>query len=363
MPPQLKPITSSVLYVGLIPFDWDEETVKSVVCGSGNIVDVRLGYDFEGKNKGFCFVEYQNTQEAQKAAPLLSSILIHQAQGFPKRLKIEGSKEAYKGNSAPPEARRVLPLNRNKLPNYVQLPPAMVGSSSPALGSTSVPFLGRTNSPLPLTPIPTNSMTVPTAQSFNPSLPQGGPTETVPMKFTQATKTYPCPPTLPFATPDNINATLSKIQPVQLIQFLANLKNALQTDPSRAQDLYQTNPEFAVCAAQVLLLMGFVDNDVLTSKSVSSTPQPSSQQLYPQPQYQQGSPSTYSSHQQMGPGTGWSKLPIETQNALRNMDAQLVEKALEFVNMTEEYFKRLSYHEKTRINQIRQQLGVITYPV
>lgn len=49
MPP--KPINSNILYVGLVPYEWDEETVKSVVCGSGNIVDVRLQYDFQGKTE------------------------------------------------------------------------------------------------------------------------------------------------------------------------------------------------------------------------------------------------------------------------------------------------------------------------
>lgn len=354
MPP--KPINSNILYVGLVPYEWDEETVKSVVCGSGNIVDVRLQYDFQGKNRGYCFVEYQTTRDAQNAAPLLGSIIIHQPNGHSRRFKIEGSKEAFKGNSGPPG--RVLALNRNNLPKNVQLPPAMTGGSSP--------FMGRTNSPLPTTPVASNAMTVPSALSFNPSLPQNGPTETVPIKFTQATKSLPYTPSLPFAAPDNIDATLSKIQPTQLIESLATMKNALQAEPTRAQDLYQMNPEFAVCAAQVLLLMGFVDNDVLTSKSVSSTPQPSSQPLYLQPQFQQGIPnngaSSYMS-QQMTAGAAWSGLPMETQNALRNMDAELVKKAFEFINMTEEYFRSLSYHEKTRINLIRQQLGLHTYPV
>ena len=353
------PITSNILFVGQIPPDWDVETIKSVVCGSGNIVDVRLSYDHNGgKHKGYCFVEYQTTFDAQKAAQMLSAILINQ-NGYFKKLKIEGTKEAFKGNSAPPESRRVLALNRNKLPKNVQLPPSMTGSGSP--------FMGRTNSPLPLTPIPSNSMPVPTASSFNPNLPGNGPTQTVPMKFTQATKSLPYAPVLPFATPDNINTTLSKIPPTQLIETLATLKNALQADPSRAPELGQMNPEFAVCAAQVLLLMGFVDNEVLTSKSASSTPQPSSQPLYLQSQYHQGIPnnggSPYMSQQQMSGGAVWSKLPIETQNALRNMDSEQVKKALEFINMSEEYFRSLSYHEKTKINQLRHSLGVHTYPV
>ncbi|KAI5949796.1 hypothetical protein KGF57_004619 [Candida theae] len=359
------PINSSILFVGQVPREWDEETVKSVVCGSGKIVDVRLGSDGDGKNKGYCFVEYQSTQEARNAAPLLGSISIYD-NGKIRHLKIEGSKEAFKGSGVSPEPRRILALRRNKLPRNVQLPSAMTGGGSP--------FMGRANSP-----IPNQGMPVPTASSFNPNIPVNGPTETVPMKFTQATKTFPYAPTLPFATPDNINATLSKIQPAQLVETLAAMKNLLQADPSKAQNLSQMDPDFAVCAAQVLLLMGFVDNEVLTSMSTpsaSSTPQPSSQPLYSQPQTQLGIPtngnSPYMAQSQMTGGAAaaaaaaaaaWPKLPIETQNALRNMDAETAKKALEFINMSEEYFRSLSYHEKTQINQFRQSLGVHTYPV
>ena len=75
MPP---PLNSNILYVGNIPYDWDESTVESVVCGSGNIVDVRLGFDHVGKNKGFCFVEYKTVQDAQRALPLLQQVVIYQ---------------------------------------------------------------------------------------------------------------------------------------------------------------------------------------------------------------------------------------------------------------------------------------------
>ena len=73
MPPQMN---SNILYLGQIPFDWDQETVGSVVYGSGDIVDIRLGFDHVGKNKGFCFVEYKTVQDAAMAMPLLQQILI-----------------------------------------------------------------------------------------------------------------------------------------------------------------------------------------------------------------------------------------------------------------------------------------------
>lgn len=81
--------------MGNIPYDWDESTVESVVCGSGNIVDVRLGFDHVGKNKGFCFVEYKTVQDAQRALPLLQQVVIYQ-NGRNKKLRVELSKEGYK---------------------------------------------------------------------------------------------------------------------------------------------------------------------------------------------------------------------------------------------------------------------------
>ena len=73
--------SSCVLYVGAIPYNWDVEVIKSVVSGSGPIVDVRCMMDNASKNKGFCFVEYLSPLDALNALTILS------------KLKIEGRKK------------------------------------------------------------------------------------------------------------------------------------------------------------------------------------------------------------------------------------------------------------------------------
>ena len=90
MPP---PLNSNILYVGNIPYDWDESTVESVVCGSGNIVDVRLGFDHVGKQR-FLFCRIQNSTRCTKGS-LLQQVVIYQ-NGRNKKLRVELSKEGYK---------------------------------------------------------------------------------------------------------------------------------------------------------------------------------------------------------------------------------------------------------------------------
>lgn len=264
MPPK---VNSTILYIGLIPFEWDEETVKSVVCGSGNVVDVRLGFDYAGKNKGFCFVEYQTIRDAQRAIPLLNQVVVYH-NNHPKKLRIESSKEGFqKGALQPSEHKPILPLNRTKLPDNVRLPQEMLMFSSTS-SSSGMPMTGnRIDSP-----------SQPHLSFANARGPMpGGPTQPMPPKLTNATKTLPQPISLPFAISDKINETLSKIPPAQLIELIANLKNMLNgPDAHRAMEIFQMSPNFAVSAAQALLLMGFIDSDVISDsmKSASTTPQP-----------------------------------------------------------------------------------------
>ncbi|EGW33824.1 uncharacterized protein SPAPADRAFT_59184 [Spathaspora passalidarum NRRL Y-27907] len=251
----MAPVNSNILYLGSIPFDWDEETVKSVVCGSGNIVDVRLGFDYAGKNKGYCFIEYQTVSDAQRALPLLSQVMLMGG----KRLRVEASKEGLKGSKqGAAEKKPVLMLSRTKLPDYVKLPNELLLAGGNG---------GRINSPVPSTipNIPLNRMS----------------TGQMPVKFTNATKNFPQPVALPFGIPDKINETLSKIPPVQLIELIATMKNSSGAGP--IHEILQVSPDLAACAAQALLLMGFIDGDVISDsmKSASATPQP----LQPPPQH------------------------------------------------------------------------------
>lgn len=111
--------SSSVLYVGAIPYNWDVEVIKSVVCGSGPVVDVRCMMDNASKNKGFCFVEYLSPLDALNALTILSKLKIEGR----KKLRIELSKEGLRNSLH--LSKPVLKLNRLLLPANVILPQEM----------------------------------------------------------------------------------------------------------------------------------------------------------------------------------------------------------------------------------------------
>ncbi|QPG75463.1 hypothetical protein FOA43_002818 [Brettanomyces nanus] len=115
--------SSCVLYLGAIPYNWDVEVIKSVVCGSGPVVDVRCMMDNASKNKGFCFVEYSSSQAAAEALSLLSKIKIEGR----KKLRIELSKEGLR--NPVPSQKPELHLNRNFLPSNVIIPQEMLLSN------------------------------------------------------------------------------------------------------------------------------------------------------------------------------------------------------------------------------------------
>ena len=112
--------SSCVLYIGAIPYHWDVPVIKSVVCGSGPIVDVRCMMDSHSKNKGFCFVEYSSPIDALNALNILTKLKIEGR----KKLRIELSKEGLRNNH---QLRKpVLKLNRLLLPANVIVPMEML---------------------------------------------------------------------------------------------------------------------------------------------------------------------------------------------------------------------------------------------
>lgn len=251
---------SNILYVGLVPFEWDENTLRSVVCGSGNVVDVRLGFDYAGKNKGFSFVEYSTPEEAAKALQLLSQIQISTGNNKSKRLRVELSKEGLRANSG--DRKQILQLNRSYLPPNVHLPPEMMNGT---------PMNQMNMNQMNMNQMNMNQMNM---NQMNMNQMAGG----------MASRNLPQPPNLPFTAPDKISENLSHIPPAQLIELIANLKTVLAgPNASRAPDVFQLSPLLATSAAQALLLMGFIDNEVIkdsmNAPQLETTPQLSQQQL------------------------------------------------------------------------------------
>lgn len=383
------PSNSAILYIGALPFEWTENNLKSVVCGTGNVLDVRLGFDHIGKNKGFAFVEYQSPQEAQHAAFLLGQVqIVAPGMKNPKRLRIELSKEGFRtGNN---EFKNIIPFDPSHLPPTVNLPSEVLmkyGLAAPLadfqrnLTPSSLALLP----PAPVNLAPQQKFQRQQAQQmlqFNQpqqfqaqqtQLPQQS---AISDQFLRASAMLPQSTQLPFSKPDNINETLGSIPPAQLIELIANLKNILiSPQAGRAADVFQISPNLAVAVSQALLLMGFIDEDVIleSMKSASVTPQIPNigQGLPPQPQlglqypayngtsgFQNNSPipppvNTMPQSQQQP--LKWANLPLSTQMKLGNMPPDQAELIAQVLSLPPDQINSLPPDRQTMIASIRQQ--------
>ena len=324
---------SAVLYVGSIPFDWDEGIIKSVVAGSGNITDVRVGYDYAGKNKGFCFIEYQSPQWAQQATVLLNQIKLVYPNNQTKKLRIESSKESLKSTNGV-EVKQVLSLDRSRLPPYVQLPPQMlaavplsaerINSPAPAQYNSSIPDFPNSNM---------NNISTSSNPSFGNNYNFNSTNDQMPQKLTLASRNLPQPNSLPFDIPDNINTSLSQLPPPQLIELIANLKNMVNgPDANRVYNVFQMSPNLATTAAQALLLMGFIDGDVISEsmKAPGQAPPPPAQ-------------------------SKWPNLPPSTQQKLMAMPSDQAELIVQVLNLPPDQIRSLPPDKQSMVEGIRSQ--------
>lgn len=307
-------LQSSILFVGLIPFEWDDSNLKAVVCGTGNVLEVRLGFDHVGKNKGYAFVEYETQQQAQRAIELLSQITITQpGTRITKKLRIELSKEGFRtGNS---DSKSIIPFNPSRVPPGVQFPPEMARNYPQlvqAAGGQNIQQNYNTTN---------GSYGQPTYNSPQPSQPANG-QPAIPNEYMQAANVLPRVSELPFAKTDKINESLASIPPPELIQLIANVKTMLSTaNASRAAEVFQISPNLATATAQALLLMGFVNEEVILEamKADTGTPQPQAVQPPPQlqQQYNQGfgqNPQVYNAPQGYGQGQNYGGQAYQQQN-------------------------------------------------
>lgn len=337
--------SSSVLYIGAIPFNWDVDVIKSVVCGSGPVVDVRCMMDSPSKNKGFCFVEYATPDLAQHALRTLNKVRIEGR----KKLRIELSKEGLRNTTGKPKPS--LALDKTFLPANVVVPPEMqnaqqtpmhdlgpaaevikraiasapqvqqmvqqmlgsgvgmgeiadaVGAANAAsaagagggggVGGASGPAgaaMGAPTSGSPSIASP-GSMGATMGGSLNQHLytshlANAPPSNGIPQTQLNASQFLPLPtPQLRAELAKNkVSEILSNIPPGVLIELLAKLKVMLsQANPNyvEAAKILTDNPQLAVAAAQALLLMGVIDLEVINQAMQAQAPQTQSQ---PQPQ-------------------------------------------------------------------------------
>ncbi|RKP31051.1 hypothetical protein METBISCDRAFT_14880 [Metschnikowia bicuspidata] len=342
----------TVIYLGLIPFEWTQENLKAVVCPIGTVLDIHFSLDHYGKNKGFAFIEYLTPQDAQNAISVLSQTQVkNPATGYTRRFKADLSKEPNKNAhilNRPP----LLPSTA-AMPSGVMYPleftPKAPGS---ALGSSQVPPSGTHNGrpqefgqPVQQTPDSMKELIVlpPPILSTKTSIPG---------KYVKAVEALPIPVKLPFTTPDKISETLALLSPAELIQLIANLKVIVSSgDMNRAADVFKLSPQLATAAAQALLLMGFIDEAVIqeTMKSGGALPQ----DAYSRP-YNQMQNSPLPPPPPQGPGR-WPHLPISAQMKLANLTPNEAQVIAEVLAMPMEQISALAPDRQQVIMTLRQQ--------
>lgn len=401
-------VPTNILYIGLIPFEWDEENLKAVVCPTGNVIDVRLGFDHVGKNKGYAFIEYENPPQAVKGKELLGQVNITQhGNSLIRRLRIELSREGYKAGST--DKRAVLKFQPQRVPPGVQFPQEVLSNYPQLQHAPNFPPAGF--QPLmPQPPAHTNGQyrqntysphTQATAAASQPprvvnQAPPKNPNQPgIPDDLLQAANTLPRVAELPFAKPDKINENLGSIPPPELIQLIANMKTMLSlTNAARAGDVFQISPNLATATAQALLLMGFVNEEVIQEamKAGSGTPQPqvppqqynqNYQQGFGQPPqganggYQQnfGQPQTYGNqtynqqynnrgfqqspppppHPAQSSQGKWPHLPLSTQMKLSNVAPDQAELIAQVLSLGPDQISALPPDRQQMVASIRQQ--------
>lgn len=67
------PEKGTEVFVGKIPKDCFEDELIPLFEKPGKIFKMRLMIDFSGKNRGYCFVQYFNKQDAKRAVEMLNN--------------------------------------------------------------------------------------------------------------------------------------------------------------------------------------------------------------------------------------------------------------------------------------------------
>lgn len=354
------------------------------MTSTAHVLDIRLGFDHVGKNKGYAFVEFTSPLEAQKAATLLTQYKIYSPDGRPgKRLRIELSKEAFR-SGAP--HRNPLPFIPANMPPNVEAPPSLQPGSSAGLPPVPGSVPGMPPRP-PVNHLPAQAQNPPiSSANGGPGLYSVQPGAQLPDSLLRASAVLATPAKIPLEIPDKINETLSLIPPPQLIELVANLKNLIAgNNAARAAEVFQLSPNLASAAAQALLLMGFVDEEVIqeSMKSASNTPQPQqpapAYQQPPQQQYNnqgygqppQGYNSGYSQpalslppppprqpqypQQQQQPPSKWGHLPLSTQMKLGAMPQDQADLIAQVLSLPPDQISALPPDRQTMVASIRQQ--------
>lgn len=223
---------SYAIQVTNLPTDWTQETVSSVLAGSGPIVEISSKTDPRTGKLSSVRFDYKSSKDCKRAFDILNKI-----QNFPCKLE----------RIIPPNYKDVDALSRN---DELQLN----RESFPWNSGLDLPFDMVSEVPLPRKPVQ-SSVTTNSSVVF-------------PDILSKASQHLPqFQPDILKAT-DPVSTNLSKIPPLQLIEIISNLKILANQDSSKRAQLenfLRTNMEISVSVTQALLEMGFINYNVVTS--------------------------------------------------------------------------------------------------
>src|SRR5215831_17801157 len=97
------------LFVGNLPYDATEEEIRSHFSTAGNVLNVFVPVDREtGRKRGFAFVEFQGSTEAQEAIRLFNSqpfkgrpLAVNEARAREARPAVGGGGSSYRPGAPP----------------------------------------------------------------------------------------------------------------------------------------------------------------------------------------------------------------------------------------------------------------------
>lgn len=162
---------------------------------------------------------------------------------------------------------------------------------------------------------------------------------------------------------DVISTTLKTLPPAQLLDILTQMKNLVQSDPTRATELLRTAPQLSYAIFQSLLLLGLVNQDVLASvleninapaqPQVPVAPTPLSHLHTPSHGFQQGIQYT---HHQI-PMPQHAQAPFQAAQPQPPAGADRDDLIRQILSFPQEEIDKMAPAERAQVMMLRQQFG------
>lgn len=226
---------SSTIQVTNLPADWTQDTISSVVAGSGPIINISSKNDPRTGKLSAVLYDYMTSRDCKRAFDVLKRVSNWQC--HLERI-IPSNYETHA------EGKSELTLNRD---------------SFPWKSGLDLPFEMVSEVPLPRKPVVTS--TTPGNGSNDAKV-------AFPDILSKASQHLPQLQPNALTVTDPVSENLSKTPPLQLIEIISNLKILANQDSSRRNQLesfLRTNMDISVSVTQALLEMGFIDYNAVTN--------------------------------------------------------------------------------------------------